>query len=147
MQLEVLKKRDKKSIEREMTMSFISTKSKSKDHHGRHALFSKLSELIEFRQDNFAKIRPIFFPHFSTLEGKLGEMQGMFQWPVLNSGVKHLSKSAFLNGPGNVMSQTHGRLGRQNLQKHDPKRVYVRFDSEHARLLVLGVDVAEGSGS
>jgi len=114
-------------------------------HHRRHVFISKISEFVEFRQNNFAKIRSVFFSHFCTLNSKLGKMHSLFNWPILNGWIKHLIQSTFLNRSCNMVTQTHWWLRCYHLQKHDPKWVNIRLGSKHARLLVLRINVTESS--
>lgn len=46
-----------------------------------------------------------------------------------------------------MVCQSHGRLRSNDLQQHDAEGVDVGLDTEHASLLVLRVNVAEGASS
>ncbi|GER34381.1 serine/threonine protein kinase [Striga asiatica] len=100
-------------------------------HHTQHRILRNLPQLIKLREHHFPKVRPILPPELRTLQRQLCQQQGLLDWPVGHRWVEHLPKSLALNGPLHM--------------ENNPERVNVRFNPEHARLLVLRVDVAESA--
>ncbi|GER42037.1 acid phosphatase/vanadium-dependenthaloperoxidase-related protein [Striga asiatica] len=91
----------------------------------RHTLLGEHPQPVELRKHHCPEIRPILSPELRALERQPGENQSLLNWPVLHLSIQHLLKRPFLDGPVDVVD--------------------VGFNPEHARLLVLWVDVTEGA--
>lgn len=98
------------------------------------------------REDHGGEIGAVLLPELGALQAQLGESHRLLDGPVGDGGIQKALDAALLQGLLDAVGEPHWGGGGEELQEDDAEGVDVRFDPQHSRLLVLGIDVAEGAG-
>lgn len=107
---------------------------------------TEVPQTVELRQDDGGEVRPVFPLQLRALESELSKSQRLLHGPVRHGRIEHLREGPSLDSALDAAGEAHGGLRGDDLKQHNPHGIDVGLDPQHARLLVLGVDVAEGPG-
>lgn len=109
-----------------------------------HVVLAEGAEAVELREHDGGEVGAVLPAELAAADGYLGEAARLVDGPVVDGRVEHVDDGAVVERARDVVGEPHGRLRGDDLEQHDAEGVDVRLDAEHARLLVLRVDVAEG---